>query len=135
MSSWFTVWLHRCSAKATAFEASVIARPQWAQPRRRRTCGPSAHPGHARSGPKFPRCRHKGPLLATVQLALAVPPRAVERLEIIREQSSRTKDEHVEDDGDDRCDGRPRHAGVAERCFELEYAADPTSSSARHPAT
>jgi hypothetical protein len=37
-------------------------------------------------GPGFPRCRHKGPLLAAAQLALVVLPRALERLETTEEQ-------------------------------------------------
>src|SRR5262249_53965304 len=62
------------------------------------------------------------------QLAL-VPPRAVERLENSREQ----KDQHVENDGDDRGDGGPRNAGVVERRLELGHPAEPTSAA--HPTS
>lgn len=43
-------------------------------------------PPHAGEGPPFPRCRHKGPLLAAAQLALVVLLRALERLETTEEQ-------------------------------------------------
>src|SRR5215467_12985295 len=124
MSSWFTgVWLHRCSAKATASKASVIAGPQWAQPRRRRTCAgaPGATPGEAVS----PLSPQRTPIGDSTAGACGASTR----------RHSRTKGEHVEDDGDDRGDGRPGNAGVAERRLELGYAADPTSSSPRHHAT
>src|SRR5215510_10612964 len=62
MSSWFTgVWLHRCGTKATAPEASVIAVPQWAQPRRHRTCRPAPAAARRIGGSTFPAVATKDP--------------------------------------------------------------------------